>query len=424
MTRALNVFLDGLLAGVVTMSAGGALAFTYEDGYLAQRYPTPLSLSMPTGRKAHKNRAVLPFLQGLLPDNAQALASMATAFGVSATSPFALLEHVGADVAGALQFMPIGVPAPDAAGFRTKMRPLSDAGVEELLRDAVEEYRVGKPTGRHEGRFSLSGAQPKIALCQTEEGSWAMPEESTPTTHILKPATESFRRIDIVEQLTMRAARNLGLNVAESQLVSFGDTRTFITTRYDRVRQAGVWRRLHQEDLCQALAVLPAKKYQRNDGGPGASAVAGLIESFPRLDDRRQAARSFFTAFVFNAVTAGTDAHAKNYSLMLSGDRITLAPLYDLATYALYRKDDEAIYLPMSVNGEYRSDRISSKDLVAVGTKLRLAPEDAAEIVSEIRAGAVSAFEAAHEEFACDDRGAEQIAAELASAVARLPLTQ
>lgn len=424
MTRELNVHVDGEFAGVTTMSAGGSLGFRYDEAYRSCRHPTPLSLSMPVERRDHKNRVVLPFLQGLLPDNAQALAAMAVTYGVSGLSPFALLEHVGRDVAGALQFLPPGTPSSDATSSRSRVRPISDADVELLLKGAIEEYRDGAPTGRGEGRFSLAGAQPKIALHHMPDGSWGIPEDATPTTHILKPATGSFKRFDIVEQMTMVAARSLGLTVAESHLARFGAVSTFVSRRYDRSMSSAGWRRLHQEDLCQAMAVSPAKKYQRNDGGPGAAALAGLVESFPYLDDRRRVARAFFQGFVFNVVVAGTDAHAKNYSLLLDADRVALAPLYDLATYAPYRKGDEPLYLPMHANGEYRANAITSRDLASVGAKLKLNPDDSDEIVQTIRAGAVEAFEVARDEVADQGDDAAQMAAETVAAVARLPLTR
>jgi serine/threonine-protein kinase HipA len=38
----------------------------------------------------------------------------------------------------------------------------------------------------------------------------------------------------------------------------------------------------------------------------------------------------FFDALAFNYAIGGTDAHARNYSILLSGGASTLAPLYDL----------------------------------------------------------------------------------------------
>ncbi|NNH05503.1 HipA N-terminal domain-containing protein [Cellulomonas fimi] len=119
MTRTLLVHLEGVLAGTLSMSSGGTLSFEYDEDYRSGPDPTPLSLSMPLATRRHKQRAVLPFVQGLLPDNVQALEAMARTFQVSARSPFALLEHIGHDVAGALQLVRPGEPSEDAAADRS-----------------------------------------------------------------------------------------------------------------------------------------------------------------------------------------------------------------------------------------------------------------------------------------------------------------
>jgi serine/threonine-protein kinase HipA len=406
------------------MSASGALGFRYDDAYLSQDVPTPLSMSMPTDAREHKNRVVLPFLQGLLPDNAQALSSIATTFGVSAASPFALLEHVGKDVAGALQFVKTGEPAPDAVAPRTAVAELSEPDIEKLLRDAIEEYRDGTPIARRERRFSLAGAQPKIALHELGDGGWGVPQDATPTTHILKPTTGELRRVDVVEQIAMSAGSELGLRVAESHLTTFGDIRTFVSTRYDRIRRNGVWRRLHQEDLCQALSVPPSKKYQRRDGGPGIAAVGGLLEAVPLLGDRRSVALDFFAGFVFNAVIAGTDAHAKNYSLMLDGESVRLAPLYDLASYAASRADGESIQLAMNVNGKYRLDSLTTDDFVRAGAKLRLSRVEALDTVDRLRSDTLGAFERARGAFGEHGSDAAAMADQIVAGVAGLPLVR
>lgn len=422
MNRELDAHLDGVHIGTTSMTAGGALGFRYSEQYVAGGDPTPISMSMPLDRLEHKNRVVLPFLQGLLPDNAQALASMATAFGVSAASPFALLEHVGKDVAGALQFTARGVPAPDTTQTRTDVDPLTEAEIALMLTDAMYEYRDGRPISRREGRFSLAGAQPKIALHRFDDGGWGLPRDATPTTHIFKPVSEELRRIDVIEQLTMMAAAELGLTTAQSEIVEIGGIRTSVTTRYDRENSPSGWRRLHQEDLCQALGVSPAKKYQRLDGGPGVAAVADLLEQMPVLGDRRNVALSFFTAFVFNAVVAGTDAHAKNYSLMLDGERVRLAPLYDLASYATYRIGDESVQLAMNANGKYKIDLIGTDDLVRAGMRLRIGAKEARDVVDRLRGTSLTAFERARMYFGEHGDEADEVADRLVEGIGALPL--
>lgn len=422
MTRELSAYLDGVLTGTFSMTRAGTLGFRYDEEYRLSPTATPMSMSMPLQRADHKNRLVLPFLQGLLPDNAQALSAIGSTYGVSANSPFALLEHVGADVAGALQLLPPDAPSPDAFGTRITARAVSEAEIGRMLSDAIEEYRDGKPPSVRADRFSLAGAQPKIALHALAGGGWGLPQDAIPTTHILKPVSGEMRGIDVIEQLTMGAARELGLVTAASTLVEFGGIRTFVSTRCDRELRDGDWHRLHQEDLCQALGVSPAKKYQRRDGGPGLAAFAGLLDVMPLIGDRAEAARTFFEGFVFNAVVAGTDAHAKNYSIMLDGERVRLAPLYDLASYAAYRVGNRSIQLAMNVNGEYRIDHLGTEDFVRAATRLRIPRPEARDIVDRMRTRALAAFERAREDLGILGAEAEATADRLLEGIAGLPL--
>ena len=79
-----------------------------------------------------------------------------------------------------------------------------------------------------------------------------------------------------------------------------------------------------------------------------------------------------FDALTFNWLIAGTDAHAKNYSLLLSGTQVALAPLYDLASALPYEVSVRKLRMAMKFGGEYllqaRSDSMRAK----VATELSL----------------------------------------------------
>ncbi|MDN5813744.1 MAG: HipA domain-containing protein [Arthrobacter sp.] len=405
----LKVFLDGTLAGELRQAPSGNLTFHYDSGYQKLPHATPLSLSMPLAFADHPKRTTLPFFEGLLTDNQTARRAMASRFGANAKTPFALLQHMGADVAGALQILPPG-QRPSDGGSGYGMDTLETVDVERELQSVLEEYRDGHAPGARMGRFSLAGAQAKTALCRTPDGRWAAPRGAMPSTHILKPVAGDFRRIDIVEHLTMQAATHLGLNVAETWLENFGVVRAFVTTRYDRSEEGGVWRRLHQEDLCQALSVLPEKKYQREDGGPGVAEAARLFAGLPVAEDRTAAAAAFYQWLVFNITLECTDAHAKNFALMLDADRVRASPLYDLATFAPYRAEGSTTHSAMKVGGEYRFQAISPVKLAAAAKTLRLDPHWAENEVERQRLGALQAFSRARDELVAADDSATDFA--------------
>jgi len=395
MTSYLNVYLDGVLAGQLAQAPGGAVTFTYDSTYSARRSPTPLSLSMPLSGSRHSNRVVSAWLEGLLPDNLAVREEWGRRFEASPRNPFALLRHVGRDAAGAVQVLPVDVYPPDAAQRTGHVRRLSERETSKLLR-TLTVRDDGWEVGEGSGRWSLAGAQNKVALHRLGDGGWGVPEDSTPTTHILKPTRSDTRFADlhVNEFVCLHAAGLLGLRVAEVELVDFGGAKTLVSTRYDRGRgRGGVWLRLHQEDLLQAMSYPPSKKYQ-SDGGPSVMNVASLLSTLA-LPDRDAVRSAFFEALAFNVLVGGTDAHAKNYSLLLRGPRVAMAPLYDVASYAPYLTKGEAVRGSMKVGRNWQVRDVTVEDWVSVGLSLGLEAGEAVDRVEHLRKGLPEAVMAA-----------------------------
>ncbi len=82
--------------------------------------------------------------------------------------------------------------------------------------------------------------------------------------------------------------------------------------------------------MCQALSVPPTGKYER-DGGPSPRSIVDLLRSAV-LPSSAAAVDEFIRALAVNWFIGGTDAHAKNYGVLLHGTDVRLAPLYDLAS--------------------------------------------------------------------------------------------
>lgn len=395
MTAYLDVYLDGVLAGRLTQASGGAVTFCYDGTYLARRTPTPLSLSMPLSGSQHSNRVVTAWLDGLLPDNLGVREEWGRRFQVSPRNPFALLRHVGRDAAGAVQVLPVDVDPPDGARQTGNVRRLSDAEVTDLL-VGLSVYDAGWQVGAGSGRWSLAGAQNKVALHRLDDGTWGVPEDSTPTTHILKPTRAGTRFMDlhVNEFVCLRAADLLGLRAAQVELADFGGAGTLVSTRYDRGRGAdGRWLRLHQEDLLQAMSYPPSKKYQA-DGGPSLKNIAALLATLAQ-PDRDLVRSAFFEALTFNVLVGATDAHAKNYSVLLRGSRVALAPLYDVASYAPYLRTGEAARSSMKIGDTWSVRDVTAHDWADVGATLGLDADDAVARVARLRGGLPDALAAA-----------------------------
>ena len=219
-----------------------------------------------------------------------------------------------------------------------------------------------------------------------------------PTTHILKPPTGHFDGHAENEHICLMLARNLGLPAAQSKVMRFEEEIAIVIERYDRQHKGNDIVRVHQEDICQALGIMPTKKYQ-NEGGPSAANIVELLRTYST--DREDDLDTFVAALGFNWLIAGTDAHAKNYSLLLGGRRIRLAPLYDIASILPYDEFDlHKVKLAMKIGGEYRLSQIGLRQWQKFAREIRLETDElssywsmAKQIPDEVNAVAASARE-------------------------------
>jgi serine/threonine-protein kinase HipA len=327
-----EVWLENRLAGWLT-AEGNNLHFDYDGNYRDSSDATPLSMSLPLTRDQHSSAAVTGFFEALLPEQGAARARLELEAGVSRSNVLGLLTYVGRDLPGAVSVFVEGDEIPTDGG----VLPLTEREVAERLADLRRSAASGgMPLGEH-GQWSLAGAQAKLALAY-RDGQWGVPWGSTPTTHILKPAIPGFEQFDAFEVTCLRAARQLGLSTASAWLQPLVDgTHAAVVVRYDRVVQPeGSILRIHQEDLCQALAYPAWQKYER-DGGPGLRRIGALLARLPATT-RQESATRLFDALAFNYAIAGTDGHARNFSLLLSGPDVVLAPLYDLNSALPYTR--------------------------------------------------------------------------------------
>src|SRR5260370_20867391 len=176
------------------------------------------------------------------------------------------------------------------------------------------------------------------------------------------------------------------LIVPNSTVQHFGDEIAIAVERYDRVRSGGRWSRIHQEDMCQALGLHPTSNYE-SDGGPGVRTIAELLRE--QSSNPEEDVQPCVDAIAFNWLIAGTDAHAKNYALLLGGSgAVRLAPLYDLVSILPYQTINlQKAKLAMKIGGEYRLRNIRLRHWKRFATDLRL---DEAWLMGRIRTMAAS----------------------------------
>jgi serine/threonine-protein kinase HipA len=437
--------LEGRQVGTVQY-ANGRLTFRYEESWRAAPGAYPLSLSMPLTAREHGHAAINAFLWGLLPDNELILGRWAKNFHVSPRNSFALIGKVGEDCAGAVQFVTPDRLHWILNEANSNIAWLTEKDVADRLRGLQADAAAWRTPG-DAGQFSLAGAQPKTAL-YFDGQRWGVPSGLTPTTHILKPPTGNLDGHVENEHLCLALARALGLPAAHSEVRNFDGLNAIVVERYDRVRiselaartaaraaakaveaamhasddspeggaraaraaaeaaeaaasaqslqsfaSATPVYRVHQEDFCQALGKLPSVKYQ-SEGGPGPSDIVSLIRAagFGGARERKQGMSSsadediatFVDALVFNWLIGGTDAHAKNYSLLLGAEGLVrLAPIYDVASILAYSNfDPKKARLAMKIGGRYRLHEIGLREWRKLAMELRLEPDS---VVSRAR---------------------------------------
>lgn len=340
--RALDVYLAGTYVGKLNRPGPGRLAFAYDaaiaegsDGELL------LSASLRVQSARFTNSQARPFFEGLLPEGA-IREQIARERGVSVQNAFGLLAEIGAECAGAVVIVPEDEqPAPTDT---SSVRWLSD----EELADVLANLPAHPLGGGTDVRVSLGGVQQKLIVTRAPNGRFGQPLGGAPSTHVIKPSIAGWTDIAANEAFCLRLARCCGLTTATSETMEIGDTSCLVVERYDRTLTDDMRIvRLHQEDLCQALGILPESKYEFEGGPSVRQIVAALrdISSAPAAD-----VNAFLRAVAINYLVGNGDAHGKNFGLLYdvnAGAR--LAPLYDVVSTAVY---EVTTRMAMLIGGE------------------------------------------------------------------------
>ncbi|WP_426626149.1 type II toxin-antitoxin system HipA family toxin [Leifsonia sp. McL0607] len=309
------------------------------------------------------------FFGALLPEGI-ALDELARRSGAASNDLVGIFQSVGADLAGAL-----------TVGRRgTRSEPPRILSHDEL-RAAVRTAHGFVVGG---GGSAVAGVQRKLALTHIGE-EWAIGNDDTPSTHILKPVGADDRSVALREQYTLDLARALGLSSFQSWVETIGDQPVLVVERYDRVTTDDTSSRIHQEDMAQALS-LPwggNAKFQWDDPGANLAAVAATLDQGRSIFDTGPSQRELLLRFVvFNVAVGNTDAHAKNYSILRpEGQEPRLAPLYDAAPLMLAYGGSQR--LALFVDDEQWLPNVSVEHLTGEAARWLLPEGRAREIIHD-----------------------------------------
>jgi serine/threonine-protein kinase HipA len=388
----LPIYFESRLVGRIQVDKSGP-SFAYDPGWIGLRGAFPISLTMPLRPDRVPSDVFLPWAANLLPENQQ-LRTLGEILGMARSDVVGLLSTIGGETAGALSF---GQPGRTGSFF---WRPV---GTENDLERLIEDL-PNKPflAGDEGVSMSLAGAQTKLAVAIDGEGQICVPMLGSPSTHILKP--DAARLVGGVqnEAFCLTLARRIGIAVPAVTTGRAGQRTYLLVQRYDRTNGGDRWRRLHQEDYCQALGKPPSAKYESNQTGIPGPTLGDMFDlsrqHLPPTDIVR-----LLDIVVFQVLACNTDAHAKNYSIMLRGTGPSLAPLYDVICGEVWGSVTKNF--AQKIGGESRAEGIEARHWRRLSRECGLNPKQVLERVGALAGLARKESEAATAEVAAMPAG-------------------
>jgi serine/threonine-protein kinase HipA len=373
------------IVGSLHESPVGELTFTYDNSYRENNPDGSISYNLPIDKQFFDRRDTKIFFEGLLPEE-RSRQEIQRAIHEDSSTYVNILKTLNCETVGAL-VINHEIPSFENAQYQIINN--------QELEDFAKNPRRTQLELSMASRLSLSGAQSKIGLYQSqEETQWYIPKGFAPSTHILKCADGTFENQIINEAICMKLAKNCNINAAEVDLIateSAPDNPILATRRFDRPfshaeekrRVSGLETptRLHQEDFCQALGLPLFYKYEPTDGNYP-SLITHLLDktSSNPIADKIE----FFRGLIFDYYIGNCDNHLKNRSLLWSADWKTkrLAPLYDLTSTTIYPQLDRQ--MGVALCNSRVIDNVRPLDITNAAIKTGLSDRMAKQVVGKL----------------------------------------
>jgi serine/threonine-protein kinase HipA len=212
------------------------------------------------------------------------------------------------------------------------------------------------------GKMSVQGLQPKLsAVLRVRKGRFEIVDCGG--RFILKPPSLDFAQLPENEDVTMRMARAVGIEVPTHGLLrAIDDSLTYFIRRFDRQGRG----RLPVEDFAQLSGADRDTKY--DSSMEKVAAVVDAFCTFPAIERVKLFERTLFSFLIGNE-----DMHLKNFSLITRDGKTEMSPAYDLLnTTIAIPKPREQMALPL--NG--KKTNFTRKDLMDYYGKQRLQIND------------------------------------------------
>ncbi len=200
-------------------------------------------------------------------------------------------------------------------------------------------------------KMSIQGVQYKVsAKLNIKEGRFELVNQDG--KYILKPQSDIYQYLPENEDVSMRLAKTLGIEVPLHGLIYNIDNEfVYFIKRFDR---AGHHNKIPMEDFAQLAGQTRDTKY--NFSMERLIPIIDQYCTFPLLEKKK-----LFERTVFNYIIGNEDMHLKNFSLITRDNKIELAPAFDFlnTTIALHHPKEE-IALPL----HGKKNNLTKKDFV------------------------------------------------------------
>jgi serine/threonine-protein kinase HipA len=234
---------------------------------------------------------------------------------------------------------------------------------EEQVREAIARA----------SKMSIQGVQPKLSVRLNVKNE-IFEIVNTNGHYIFKPQTIAYREVPENEDVTMRMAALIRINVPLHGLVYSKDgTLTYFIRRFDRKSRN---LKIPVEDFAQLSGKSRDTKYESS-----MEQVISIIErfcTFPAIEKLK-----LFNLTLFNFLIGNEDMHLKNFSVIRHDLKVELSPAYDLLNSTIILNSQEELALPL----KGKKNRLKPDDFLVYFAKdrLELTPKSIEQTLSRIK---------------------------------------
>lgn len=252
-------------------------------------------------------------------------------------SELGYLMNSADDRAGALGF---GLGTLPPAPRKSFNQTLQLAELQKIADDVLSDKKISGDKTEQAGKLLLintmmGGARPK-ALVEDKTGLWI--------AKFNRPGIDKWNNAR-VERAMLLLAKDCGVSVCDSKIVSIGDRDALLLKRFDRDKAKDGY---YRHRMISALTVLRADELEQNKWS-----YVSLAEEIRRVSSQpKKDANELFRRMCFNALASNLDDHPRNHAL-LAKEEWKLSPAYDITPQSPVSKDRRNLAMVCGRAGTY-----------------------------------------------------------------------